>query len=71
MFETRPSNDIGGGDDTGEPVQSPRSQWLAFGFAVFLYVTWVGAWLAERAVEPNVRWIATAPGQFAYWLRMF
>jgi membrane protease YdiL (CAAX protease family) len=39
-------------------------------FVLFLYIVWIGAWLLERALEPEIGWINTNGGQFTYWTIM-
>ena len=39
-------------------------------FVLFLYIVWIGAWLLERALEPEIGWITTNGGQFTYWTIM-
>jgi membrane protease YdiL (CAAX protease family) len=39
-------------------------------YVVFLYGTWVLAWLLERALERHAGWMTTGGGRSAYWLVM-
>lgn len=43
---------------------------IAVGFAVCLYVVWIGAWLLERWLEAHVDWMATSGARSGYWLIM-
>lgn len=40
------------------------------GYILFLYLSWIGAWLLERALEPRVLVLATQGGRVAYWTAM-
>jgi membrane protease YdiL (CAAX protease family) len=41
-----------------------------YAYVVFLYGTWVLAWVLERALERRAGWMTTSGGQFGYWFVM-
>ena len=63
----------GGQDRSTQPNRLRHSlsvtAWT-YSYIVFLYGTWVLAWLLERALEHRVGWMTTSGGQSAYWLVM-
>lgn len=63
-------------DDQGRSTQpnrlrhSPAITVWTYSYVLFLYVTWVLAWLLERILERHAGWMTTSGGQSAYWLVM-
>ena len=56
--------------ETGSQHSPSQTVLAVFVFLVFLFLTWMGAWVLERAIEPSVVFISTSQGQFLYWLGM-
>jgi membrane protease YdiL (CAAX protease family) len=52
------------------PTDSRRPLGRALCFVFCLYVSWVGAWILERALEHGSNWMGTSGGRFAYWTVM-
>ncbi|HOH28561.1 MAG TPA: CPBP family intramembrane metalloprotease [Candidatus Hydrogenedentes bacterium] len=60
------------------PVKEPHAKSLSplrttvwvFAFMGILYLSWIGAWLLERRLEPHMGCLTTSGGRFCYWLLM-
>jgi uncharacterized protein len=57
------------GNPGNSNTSSPIVSWT-FLFVCFLYITWIGAWLLEQAIESQGVWLVTSGSRSIYWLLM-